>query len=83
MLISNNAFRVLTIRKKRSVTASSFVGILYGVMISLAVTLYITIGIVDYMATMISSSFIDDPGAVAAASSTASSPSPSTPRQSS
>ena len=64
LFISNNAFRVLTIRKKRSVTASSFVGILYGVMISLAVTLYITIGIVDYMGVMISSVVIDDPGSV-------------------
>jgi flagellar protein FlaJ len=53
MFISNNMFRVLSIRKKRSVTASSFVGILYGVMISLAVTLYITLGIIEYMSDMI------------------------------
>lgn len=64
LFISNNAFRVLTIRKKRSVTASSFVGILYGVMISLAVTLYITLGIVGYMSDMMSSIIIDDPGAI-------------------
>jgi len=59
MFISNNMFRVLTIRKKRSVTASSFVGILYGVMISLAVTLYITIGIVNYMSGIMSDVVID------------------------
>ncbi len=64
MFISNNMFRVLSVRKKRSVTASSFVGILYGVMISLAVTLYITLGIVEYMSDMMSSVVIDDPGAV-------------------
>ncbi|MBI0584381.1 MAG: archaellar assembly protein FlaJ [Methanomassiliicoccus sp.] len=62
VFISNNMFRVLTIRKKRSATASSFVGILYGVMISLAVTLYITIGIVNYMSDIMSSIVIDDPG---------------------
>jgi flagellar protein FlaJ len=61
--ISNNMFRVLSIRKKRSQTASSFVGILYGVMISLAVTLYITIGIVDYMSGVISTLVINDGGA--------------------
>lgn len=60
--ISNNMFRVLSIRKKRSQTASSFVGILYGVMISLAVTLYITIGIVDYMSGVISTLVINDGG---------------------
>ncbi len=63
LFISNNMFRVLSIRKKRSQTASSFVGILYGVMISLAVTLYITIGIVDYMAGVMSSIVITDGGA--------------------
>jgi flagellar protein FlaJ len=63
LFISNNMFRVLSIRKKRSQTASSFVGILYGVMISLAVTLYITIGIVDYMAQVMSTVVITDGGA--------------------
>jgi flagellar protein FlaJ len=63
LFISNNMFRVLSIRKKRSQTASSFVGILYGVMISLAVTLYITIGIVDYMAQVMSTVVITDAGA--------------------
>ena len=63
LFISNNMFRVLSIRKKRSQTASSFVGILYGVMISMAVTLYITIGIVDYMGQVMSSVVISDGGA--------------------
>ncbi|MDW5562866.1 MAG: type II secretion system F family protein [Methanomassiliicoccus sp.] len=62
VFISNNMFRVLSIRKKRSQTASSFVGILYGVMISLAVTLYITIGIVGYMSDVMSSVVIDNSG---------------------
>jgi flagellar protein FlaJ len=55
-------FRVLSIRKKRSQTASSFVGILYGVMISLAITLYITVGIVGYMGDVMSSVVIESPG---------------------
>lgn len=63
LFISNNMFRVLSIRKKRSQTASSFVGILYGVMISMAVTLYITIGIVDYMGQVMSSVVLTDGGA--------------------
>jgi flagellar protein FlaJ len=62
LFISNNMFRVLSIRKKRSQTASSFVGILYGVMISLAVTLYITVGIVGYMGGVMSSVVIEDTG---------------------
>jgi flagellar protein FlaJ len=63
LFISNNMFRVLSIRKKRSQTASSFVGILYGVMISMAVTLYITIGIVSYMGQVMSSVVLTDGGA--------------------
>jgi len=63
LFISNNMFRVLSIRKKRSQTASSFVGILYGVMISMAVTLYITIGIVEYMGQVMSSVVLTDGGA--------------------
>lgn len=54
VFISNNMFKVLTIRKKRIVIASSFIGILYGVMISLSITLYVTIGIVQYMGSMMS-----------------------------
>lgn len=62
LFISDNMFRVLSIRKKRSQTASSFVGILYGVMISLAITLYITVGIVGYMGDVMSSVVIESPG---------------------
>jgi len=65
LFISNNMFKVLTIRKRRSVIASSFVGILYGVMISLSITLYITISIVQYMGAMMSQLAIDDTGFMA------------------
>jgi flagellar protein FlaJ len=47
--ISNQEFRMLAIRKKRAVLTSSFFGILYGVMISLAFTMWLTLGIVEYM----------------------------------
>jgi flagellar protein FlaJ len=47
--ISNQEFRMLSIRKKRAVLCSSFYGILYGVMISLAFTMWLTLGIVEYM----------------------------------
>lgn len=54
IFISNNMFKIMTIRKKKQMLSSSFVGIVYGVMISLAFTLYITIGIVQYMANTMS-----------------------------
>jgi len=47
--ISNQEFRMLSIRKKRAVLCSSFFGILYGVMVSLAFTMWLTVGIVEYM----------------------------------
>jgi flagellar protein FlaJ len=59
--ISNNMFKVLTIRKRRGSIASSFIGVLYGIMVSLSVTLYITIGIVRYMGTMMSELAVQNP----------------------
>jgi flagellar protein FlaJ len=53
LFISTNMFKIMAIRKKRQVVASSYLGVLYGVMIALAFTLYITIGISQYMATSI------------------------------
>jgi flagellar protein FlaJ len=47
-------FKILSIRKKKHVVSSSFLGVLYGVMVALAFTLYVTIGIAQYMSTMIS-----------------------------
>jgi flagellar protein FlaJ len=61
IFISNNMFKVLAIRKKRQTIASSFVGILYGIMISLSITLYITIGIVQYMGKIVSDLVTTDP----------------------
>ncbi len=62
IFISNNMFKVMTIRKRRQVISSSFVGILYGIMVSLSVTLYITIGIVQYMGKMMSDLVTQNPG---------------------
>jgi flagellar protein FlaJ len=54
LFISNNMFKILSIRKKKHVVSSSFLGVLYGVMVALSFTLYVTIGIAQYMSTMIS-----------------------------
>lgn len=61
LFISNNMFKILSIRKKRSIIASNFFGVLYGVMISLAFTLWITIGITEYMGEVMTTVAIDDP----------------------
>ncbi len=53
LFISANMFKIMAIRKKRQIVASGYLGMLYGVMISLAFTLYITVGISQYMATTI------------------------------
>jgi flagellar protein FlaJ len=55
IFVSNNMGRVLGVRKKRHVLASSFVGVLYGVMVSLSFTLWATIGIVQYISNMLGS----------------------------
>ncbi len=61
LFISNNMFKILSIRKKRSIIASNFFGVLYGVMVSLAFTLWITIGITEYMGEVMTTVVIDDP----------------------
>jgi flagellar protein FlaJ len=61
IFISSNMFKVLTVRKRRQTIASSFVGILYGIMISLSVTLYVTIGIVAFMGKMMSDLAVQNP----------------------
>ncbi|HUL39413.1 MAG TPA: hypothetical protein VLU38_03890, partial [Methanomassiliicoccales archaeon] len=53
VFISNNMGKILGVRKKRNVLAGSFVGVLYGVMVATGFTLFITVGIVDYMGHMI------------------------------
>ena len=65
IFISNNMFKVLTVRKRRQSIASSFVGILYGIMVSLSVTLYITIGIVTFMGNMMSELAVQNPDFIA------------------
>ncbi|HTY46066.1 MAG TPA: type II secretion system F family protein [Methanomassiliicoccales archaeon] len=53
IFISNNMGKILAVRKKRDVLAGSFVGVLYGVMVATGFTLFITVGIVEYMGHMI------------------------------
>lgn len=60
LFISNNMFKILSIRKKRNIIASNFFGVLYGVMVSLSFTIWITIGITKYMAEVIGGITIDD-----------------------
>jgi len=55
MFISNNIFKIQTIRKKRVTLSGNFLGMLYGVAVALAVTLWITVAIADYMSSTISS----------------------------
>ena len=60
LFISNNMFKILSIRKKRGLVASSFFGVLYGVMVSLSFTIWITIGITKYMAEVVGTIEIED-----------------------
>lgn len=53
LFISNNMFKILAIRKKKHVLSASFMGILYGVMIALSFTLWITLGITNYMSEIV------------------------------
>jgi flagellar protein FlaJ len=55
LFISGNMARILAIRKKRSILAGNYVGILYGIMVAVSFTLFVTVGIVEYMGKMISS----------------------------
>ncbi len=64
LFISNNMFKILSIRRKRNLIASNFFGVLYGVMVSLAFTLWITIGITEYMGEVIQSVQITDDGGI-------------------
>jgi flagellar protein FlaJ len=60
LFISNNMFKILAIRKKKHTVSSSFLGVLYGVMVSLAFTLFVTIGIARYMGDTISSLVVEN-----------------------
>ena len=60
IFISNNLMKVLSVRKKRFLIASSFMGVIYGIMFSIAFTLWITIGIVDYISETMNSLVIEN-----------------------
>jgi flagellar protein FlaJ len=62
LFISNNMFKILAIRKKKHVVSSSFLGVLYGVMVALAFTLFVTIGIAEYMSDIISNLVLENQG---------------------
>ncbi|HSV42505.1 MAG TPA: type II secretion system F family protein, partial [Methanomassiliicoccales archaeon] len=53
MFISNNMFKIMGIRKKRATISSSFLGMLYGIAVALAFTMWITVAITEYMTTTI------------------------------
>ncbi|ATU08270.1 archaellar assembly protein FlaJ [Methanohalophilus portucalensis] len=55
-MIANNFLRIVTLRKKRSQSASSLVGVLYGLTAGIAFTLNISLGVVDLMQDMFTSS---------------------------
>jgi flagellar protein FlaJ len=54
MFISNNMLKLLGVRTKRTILASNFVGVLYGLMIALSITMWITVEIIRFMGEMAS-----------------------------
>lgn len=50
--ISRNLLRFIAMRAKRLTLASSFVGVLYGLILAISVTLWISIGIFSYMGSL-------------------------------
>ncbi|MCD4820797.1 MAG: archaellar assembly protein FlaJ [Methanococcoides sp.] len=53
-MIANNFHRIVSLRKRRYQSASSLVGVLYGLTGGIGFTLYISIGVVDLMQDMFS-----------------------------
>jgi flagellar protein FlaJ len=51
--IDDNHTRILGLRRKKRIIRSSFLGVAYGILISLAVTLWVTVGIVGVMGDML------------------------------
>jgi flagellar protein FlaJ len=51
-MIANNFHRIVNLRKRRYQSASSLVGVLYGLTGGIGFTLYISIGVVDLMQEM-------------------------------
>jgi len=54
-MIAANFHRIVTLRKKRYQSASSLVGVLYGLTGGIGFTMYISLGVVDLMQSMFSS----------------------------
>lgn len=54
-LIATNFHRIVTLRKKRYQSASSLVGVLYGLTGGIGFTMYISLGVVDLMQEMFAS----------------------------
>ena len=63
MFISNNMFKILAIRRKRITISSSFLGVLYGVAIALAFTMWVTVAITEYMSTTVAGLDLGDTSA--------------------
>ncbi|MEA1984543.1 MAG: archaellar assembly protein FlaJ [Euryarchaeota archaeon] len=53
-IIADNFYRITALRKKRYQSASSMVGVLYGLTGGIAFTLYISVGVVELMQSMFS-----------------------------
>jgi flagellar protein FlaJ len=54
-IIATNFHRIVTLRKKRYQSASSLVGVLYGLTGGIGFTMYISLGVLDLMQSMFSS----------------------------
>lgn len=54
-IIAANFHRIVTLRKKRVQSASSLVGVLYGLTGGIGFTMYISVGVIDLMQSMFSS----------------------------
>ncbi|OPY32557.1 MAG: flagellar assembly protein J [Methanomassiliicoccales archaeon PtaU1.Bin124] len=63
MFISNNMFKILAIRKKRVTISSNFLGVLYGVAVALAFTMWVTVAITEYMSSTVSALDLGDTSA--------------------
>jgi flagellar protein FlaJ len=54
-IIASNFHRIVTLRKKRVQSASSLVGVLYGLTAGIGFTMYISVGVIDLMQSMFAS----------------------------
>jgi flagellar protein FlaJ len=54
-IIATNFHKIVTLRKKRVQSASSLVGVLYGLTAGIGFTMYISVGVIDLMQSMFTS----------------------------